>query len=333
MIRVADIRYKPIAILEDGAQLDLSGAVTELGWEEGENELATRISFTAANDADRQNPLSQRIKPGCMIVVMADWGEGFQEVARAAVVEWEPSRSTAANTLRITAYDELFWFEKSQDNRYIAAGTGTKSALTEMFNEWGIPVDIYNGPDIAHEKTLYKGQTIGKMVLDLLDTAKKQGGPRCFIRATRSKVNILPFGINTEVYHFDEDTNLTIATDKLSVKDLITRVKIVGKADDEGRTPVEAVMDGHTEFGIRQQIVNHNQDASLEEAQKEAQDILDEDGEPKREITLESQDVPLLRKGDKIHVNGLFLNGYFYVISIRHNATKGTMTLGVEPVE
>lgn len=49
---------------------------------------------------------------------------------------------------------------------------------------------------------------------------------------------------------------------------MVTRVKILGEADDDKRRPVEATVDGQTKYGIRQKILTRGKDDSLDEAKK-----------------------------------------------------------------
>ena len=49
MIDVSKVAYNVYAVLQDGTRLNVTPAVTDLGWEEGEGELSARFSFTAAN--------------------------------------------------------------------------------------------------------------------------------------------------------------------------------------------------------------------------------------------------------------------------------------------
>ena len=57
MIDVRKLTYKLVAILEDGTQLDISRATEDLGWEEGEGEIAMRLSFTVHNAKYQGQPL------------------------------------------------------------------------------------------------------------------------------------------------------------------------------------------------------------------------------------------------------------------------------------
>lgn len=276
--------------------------------------------------------ISSLAQPGCVVAIIADWGAASEEVARGTIVEWEPDlKGSGSSTFDVTAYDELFNLQQSQDNRYYAAGTGTKSAIMAIFTDWGIPVEKYDGPDVAHAKTLFKSEYLSDIILQLLDDAAKKGAAKCVIRATKGKVSVLPKGSNKTIYHFDEDTNATVARDKISTANLVTRVKVVGKEDGEGRQPVEAVLDGLTQYGIRQRIYIRPEDDSLATAKSAAQEILDEQGNLTRDLTLEGPDVPPVRKGDKIHVKAGTLNGYYIVKAVRHNAANRSMSMEIEP--
>ncbi len=275
--------------------------------------------------------LSSIAQPGCIVVIIADWGTGSDEVARGTIVEWEPGEiGNTATLFDIMAYDELFNLQQSQDNRYYTAGTGTKSAIMGIFNDWGVPVEKYEGPDVAHAKTPFKNEYLSNILIQLLDDAAKKGAPKCIIRATKGKVSVLPKGSNKTIYHFDEDTNAVLVRDKISTVDLVTRVKVVGKEDSEGRQPVEAVLDGQTQYGIRQKIYNRSEDDTLATAKSAAQEMLDEQGKPARTIVLEAPDVPMIRKGDKIHVKAGTLNGYYIIKAIRHDVGSRTMTMELE---
>jgi len=333
VIDINKLKYRLFIITESGKQVDITPAATDIGWEEGEAELAMRIYFTLHNTLFGDIYLSSLAKLGCIVIINADWGVGSVEVARGSIEEWEPVRSgSAATLLNITAYDDLFKLQQSQDNRYYAAGTGTKAAITAIFNDWGIPVGEYKGPDVPHAKTLFKSEYLSDILLQLLDDAAKKGAPKCIVRASKGQVQVIPRGSNEAIFYFDGNTNVTLSRDKISTANLVTRVKVVGKEDKEGRQPIEAVLDGKTEYGIRQRIQIRAEDDSLATAKSAAQDVLDAQGKPSRATMVESPDVPTIRKGDKIKVLASSLNGYFIVKSVRHDVTSKSMTMELEPM-
>lgn len=91
MIDVKKLKYQFIGISEDGTQLDITGATEDQGWEEGEGELAMRVSLTVHNTKYNGKYLSDILKPGCIIAVVADWGDGTEEVARGASLIGTPA--------------------------------------------------------------------------------------------------------------------------------------------------------------------------------------------------------------------------------------------------
>lgn len=85
------------------------------------------------------------------------------------------------------------------------------------------------------------------------------------------------------MYVFRTD-NTQMFSQSISTADMITRVKVVGKADDDGRTSVEATVNGETKYGIRQRIYTRGKDESLADAKSAAQEILDDEGKIKRRL-------------------------------------------------
>ncbi len=60
---------------------------------------------------------------------------------------------------------------------------------------------------------------------------------------------------------------------------------------------------------------------------------MNEYGKPVRTIVLEGPDVPVIRKGDKIHVKAGTLNGYYVTKSVRHDAATRSMSMELESEE
>lgn len=331
MIDLSRVKYKLIGIIEDGTQIDLTGTVQQLYWEEGEKELSMRLSCTLINRLYDTDYVSNQIKPNCILIVLVDTGVVTIEVARGKIVDWEISSSNSEDTLKLTCYDALYDLKESNDHRYISAGTSTKTALMSIFDDWGVPIEEYNGPDISHAKTVFKNDALSDIILDLLDAAKKQGAGEYVVRAVKNKVSIIPKGSNKEIYHLDESLHAESLKQKFSVAGMVTRIKVLATATgSEDRQAIEAIVDGMTEYGIRQKIHVRSSEDTLDAAKTAAQEILDEDGIPEQVITWEGPDIPFIRKGDKIHMKTRIHNGFFYVDAVRHNADDKTMTLTID---
>lgn len=329
MIDISKIKYRLVVMTESKKQYNIKEFVEDLGWEENDGELATRISFTAKNEKTSAGLISSLAKPGCLVGVFATDGSIDEEVARGYVTDWKPLLSGSKDKVDITCYDELYNLEESQDLIYYSSGIGTKSAITQIFDNWQIPTEKYDGPDVTHGKLAYKTESLADVLLDILDDAKKKGGGDAFIRAAKGKVSVLQWGSNKTVYHFEAD-NTKQVSHKTSTAGMITRVKVIGQEDDDGRSSVEAVVNGQTKFGIRQKIYVRGKDDSVSDAQSAAQDIINDKGQVDEEITVQSPDVPFVRKGDLVHITAGTLNDYYFVKGIRHNADSMSMTMDLK---
>lgn len=329
MIDISKIKYRLVVMTESKKQYNIKEFVEDLGWEENDGELATRISFTAKNEKTSAGLISSLAKPGCLVGVFATDGSIDEEVARGYVTDWKPLLSGSKDKVDITCYDELYNLEESQDLIYYSSGIGTKSAITQIFDNWQIPTEKYDGPDVTHGKLAYKTESLADVLLDILDDAKKKGGGDAFIRAAKGKVSVLQWGSNKTVYHFEAD-NTKQVSHKMSTAGMITRVKVIGQEDDDGRSSVESVVNGQTKFGIRQKIYVRGKDDSVSDAQSAAQDIINDKGQVDEEITVQSPDVPFVRKGDLVHITAGTLNDYYFVKGIRHNADSMSMTMDLK---
>ena len=329
MIDVANIKYRLVVMTEDKKQYNIKEFVENLGWEENDGELAVRISFTAKNDKTSAGLISSLAKPGCLVGIFASHGSTDEEVARGYITDWKPTLSGNKDKFDVICYDELYNLQESQELIYYSSGIGTKSAITKIFDDWQIPMDKYEGPDATHGKLAYKTEMLSDVLLDILDDAKKKGGGSAMIRAAKGKVSVIEWGSNTTVYHFEAD-NTKQVSHKKSTSGMITRVKIIGQEDDDGRSSVEAVVNGLTKFGVRQKIYIRGKDDSVSDAQSAAQEIIDEKGQVKEDITVQAPDVPFIRKGDLVHMTVGTLKDYYYVKGIRHDADSGSMTLDLK---
>ena len=329
MIDVANIKYRLVVMTEDKKQYNIKEFVENLGWEENDGELAVRISFTAKNDKTSAGLISSLAKPGCLVGIFSSHGSTDEEVARGYITDWKPTLSGNKDKFDVICYDELYNLQESQELIYYSSGIGTKSAITKIFDDWQIPMDKYEGPDVTHGKLAYKTEMLSDVLLDILDDAKKKGGGSAMIRAAKGKVSVIEWGSNTTVYHFEAD-NTKQVSHKKSTSGMITRVKIIGQEDDDGRSSVEAVVNGLTKFGVRQKIYIRGKDDSVSDAQSAAQEIIDEKGQVKEDITVQAPDIPFIRKGDLVHMTVGTLKDYYYVKGIRHDADSGSMTMDLK---
>lgn len=333
MIDLSKIKYRVAVIDEKGQQYNIKDFIQNLGWEENEKEISVRSFFTAKNDQTSKGYLSSIIKPGCLIGIFATDGQALdEEVARGYVETWNPVEKNGGYSLKCVNYDGLYKLQKSQDNRYFPSGTGTKSAIQGIFDDWEIPQGDYNGPNASHGKTVCNNKYLSDIILEFLDDAAKRGEKKCIIRSVKGYTSVIPRGSNKTVYVFRVD-NVQSIGQTIDTANLITRVKVVGQADDDGKRSVEATLNGLTEYGIRQRIYTRGSDETVGDAQSAAQEILDNEGKIQKEMKVQSPDVPFIRKGDLVYIMNHSGAGYYYVKSIQHNADSYSMAMDLELAE
>lgn len=315
-----------------GNQYNIGDFIQNLGWEENGNEISMRLFFTVRNYETAKGYLSSLIKPGCLIGIFATDGVVSEEVARGYVENWNQVEKNSGNSLKCTCYDELYKLQKSQDNRYYPSGTGTKSAIEGIFNDWEILQGDYKGPNASHGKTVCNNKYLSDIILEFLDDAVKKGEKKCMIQAAKGYTSVIPWGSNKTVYVFCVENTQSFSKN-ISTENLITRVKVVGQADKQGKHSVEATLNGAIEYGIRQRIYTRGKEETLSDANLAAQKILEDEGKIGKKMAVQAPDVPFIRKGDLVYIISSITSSYYYVKSIQHNAESYNMSMDLEYAE
>ena len=332
MIYVSKVEYLPLLLTPSGERLNFSPFLRGLEWEENNGELAVRLEAELQNiQLPGSKWLHQVLSLGGQVFLYSDWGSGMQEVFRGTVFSWD-YRTDPLGHFTITAYDQLIYLTKSKDDRYYKTGTTAKAIIQDVAKAWGILLGTVQGPDVALAKQVFRRDTLADMIFSVLEQAKKRGAGKWIVRSKQGKIDVIRPGQNSPVYCFAVDTNVSSIEDHQDIEELVTRVKIIGAEDKEGRAPVVAQLDGRTEFGVLQEVIYQRQYDNLAAAKSAAQDILKERGQPRRKRKVQAPDLPFIRKGDKVKVVAGTLNGYYIISSVVHDATNRTMTLEVEDV-
>lgn len=332
MIDVAKLNYSLVLFRPDGQRIDLQPFLRSLSWEENDGELAVRLEAESQNQQLAGGKwLHQLIPLGGQVFLYADWGSGQQEIFRGTVFAWD-YRIDPLGHFTITAYDQLIYLMKSKDDRFYKAGQTAKAIIQDISKAWGIPLGNVQGPNITLAKQVFRGETLADMIYSVLNEAKKKGSGKWIVRSRQGKIDVIKQGQNSPVYLFTADTNVESIEDRQDIEDLVTRVKIIGAEDSEGKAPVVATLNGRTEFGTLQEVVYQRQYDTAAAAKSAAGDILKERGQPRRRRKVTAPDLPFLRRGDKVKVEAGTLIGYYIVSSVTHDATNRIMVMEVEDV-
>lgn len=163
LINPMKYKYLVAIMTADKKAYDITQFVEDVSWEEGEDQLAARISFSAKNDKTSKGRISSLAKPGCYAALLYSYNGGKNaEATRGKIVEWNPSARTSGEKFKVKAYDVLYDLQESQDHVYFSAGVKTKSAIVQVLKRWGIKVTSYSGPNVKHGKLAYKGMVSGR---------------------------------------------------------------------------------------------------------------------------------------------------------------------------
>lgn len=326
-MNVLENSYAVKAVLKDGTTLDLTPAVTSLGWQDPPEEIAQRATIRLAQVKTARGYLNSLL-PLCTLILIYANGE---EVFRGIVWEWE-YESSNKREITLTCYDHFIYAENSKTFSYFPAGKSTRDMVQSICSAAGIKLE-YTYDSIKHAKTIYRSRTIADQILDTLDEAalRQKTDPVAIFEKQTLKIG--KEGTNKDVFVFKASDSAISTTERLTMAGLVTKVVIYGTEDSADRRRVEATVNGKTEYGNLQDIILRNKSTTLASAREEASKILAEDGLPKKTITVEAPDVPQIRKGWKIRMSAGSLLGYYIVKGVTHNAADRTMTMELKTVQ
>ena len=323
-------KYTVAIITQDSTRYTVTEAMTRLYRQENDGEIAQRVTIGLANVLVNGRYLSAIFNVRNRVFVYADDGEKNEEVFRGFV--WERSYSSRKRELTLTCYDNLIYFQESEEYQYFSAGYSTKSICGTLCSKWGVTL-IYNYQSITHPKLPLRGTLSDIFLTDLLEEVKKKTGAKSVMRSKQDAVYIDSVGSNKTVYKLyrGEGGNAIDAGDTTTMQGMVTKVVILGKEDDNERAPIADTATADTDsYGTLQKILNVSSGTDLAEVKKEAAEILNEKGNPKQTFSVEAVDIPWIRKGDKVQVVAGEMNGHFIVKSISHDGLSKIMDLEVE---
>jgi hypothetical protein len=322
-----------VYIVTDSGKLDLTPVLISLSFNDQKKQMAQSLTAQFVNILFNGVWLSTTLQVRQRIFVYADDGETNDEVFRGYV--WSRTYQSGVGDREITlkCYDNLIYIQESEVSEYFSAGKSTQDVITELLGNWGVSVD-YQFDSITHAKLALRGSLGDIITNDLLNLVVDRNAKKYMITSSKDTIKIAEYGSNSKIYNIKFQENAIQTRSISTMDDMVTQVVITGKADEEGREPVEATVSGNTgQYGTIQQVISRDENTSLADAKAEAQGILDENGEPKWEYEIRVADIPWLRKGDKVFVAaGDIDNRELIVTGVSRSisAKAATMTLDLE---
>lgn len=317
-----------------GVKYDVTPALVALDRSERKKQIAQSVTIQLRNVLVEDTWLSGLINVRDRVYVYANDGSRHEEVFRGYVWTRTYKSSSTNWELKLKCYDNLIYMQESEESLFFASGKSTKYICGYICDKWGIKLE-YSYESITHSKQALRGHLSDIFTADILDLVKTRTGKKYVIQSIEDVMHIKTVGSNSTVYQFLSGKNAIQTTSECTMDDMVTKVVIVGKADDDDRRPVEATVSGETDkYGTLQKIVNRDENTSLADAKKEAQEIIDESGSPTWEDELTAPDIPWIRVGDMIYVHTGDIKGYRIVTGISRSidSKSNKMILTLERV-
>lgn len=324
-VDITKLKYSIKAFFSSGEVMDLTGLCTSLTWGDEKNSIAQKAEVTLANIKIDKGYISDLIELCTQIVIFVNGEEYF----RGIVWDWSYT-SALEKELSFTAYDNMIYLTQSKGNTYYSSGKSTQFLVEDICKEWGIAI-CYEWESWTHGKTPLKDMEISRQLTTVLDEAQTKLDSKYVMLFEKDTLFIRKKGSNTDIYYF-HGKNVESTTNRLTLQGLVTKVLVYGKSEEDKRPPLLKTIDGDLDYGVLQEIVTKDSNKTLEDAEKEAQNILKEKGKPEETITVSTIDVPMMRKGDKIKLVAGNLSGYFIVEGVTHNGFEKTMEMELERI-
>lgn len=322
-----------VYIVSGSTKYNVTPALISLDFSDQKTGMAQSLTVKLLNIKVKGSWLSDVFKVRDRIYVHAADGSKAAEVYRGFV--WTRTYDSGLTTREITlrCYDNLIYLQESDDSLYFEAGKSTSDVCSSICNNWGVKLN-YSYSSITHEALALRGNLSDIFMDDILDKVKDKTGKKYVILSDKDTMHIKPVGSNTTVYHFKAAQNAIATRSECTMDGMVTKVVILGTKNDSDHYPVEASVTKNTDdYGTLQKTETRSEDTTLEDAKKEAENILKEKGSPKWEYELQAPDVPWIRKGDKVYVNAGDIAGtYLIAVSVDRiiDGTRKTMTLTLE---
>lgn len=321
-----------VYVIDGSYKYNITDVVENLELSQAENQLAASATITMMNvKLPKYSELRTYIKERDRVFIYASDGTKTEEVFRGYIWTKEYKQSTSDKTLQIKCFDNLIYFQESEESDYYSSGSSTQTVMSSICKKWGVTMK-YNYLSIKHSKLALRGNLADIITSDILDKVRERTGKKYVISSVKDVLQIDQIGSNTVLYSIKAGENAVSTQTVVTMDGMITRVKILGKADDDDRRPVEAVVSKNTsKYGTLQKLIDKDKDTSLADAKKEANAMLQENSTPKHEYTVTAPDIPWIKKGDQVMVQAGDINKTLIVAGISHEistkAKKMDLTL------
>lgn len=225
--------------------------------------------------------------------------------------------------LMATVYDPTIYIAKSEEEYLFPAGQTATQRISQVSSEWGIPLGSLSDTGVILAKSPVANQknTIWGHFQNWLKETVAKGGDMYRPRMTPDGLKLFKLGSNETVWVLEADQNLEEIGQRRTLEGAVTRVKIIGHAEEGERSPVLAVVDGETSLGTLQKLHSDEKITDAGAAKTAGQELL---AGIQETFNVYGIDINTIRAGDKVRLNSMDL----IVVSVKHElGSPGHMSL------
>ena len=320
----------------------LREAVEKITLEDRLEEIAYRatVDMTVPGDQFSGMPI---IMPGheMQIIGVPFGGDAITHVFNSGVVWDVQIENQQRRHWNVTVYDKTIYLAKSEDEYYFAEGTTATQRIQQIAADWNIP--IHSLPDTGQPlaKALHRAKNLYSIIQEALQETAEKSGRLWRLRMMPGTITTTPkyefkpgglelveLGTNKPVWVIEFQSNLEQVTQHQTLDGAVTKVKILGNASKDARSPLLGVVMGQMELGTLQKVHTEHKVTDMAAALKVANNML---AGIQETVNVTAVDINTVRAGDRVYVEGW---PELLVISVKHDCgSPGHMSLQLADVK
>lgn len=298
-----------VFVVSGDVKYNVTPALSGINMSSQKKQMAQSVVLQLMNVKAGSKWLNDILNVRDRVFVYANDGTREDEVFRGFIWTRSYKSSVSNRDIQLKCYTNLIYFQESEESAFYASGKSTKDVCQSICDKWGVKLD-YSYDSITHAKLVLRGKLSDIFTEDILNMVKERTGKKYVILSEKDTVCIKPVGSNSTIYHLKSGQDTTQTYSECTMDGMVTKVVIVGKADDDEREPIEATVSGETsQYGTLQKIIDRSENTTLADAKTEAQSIIDENGSPKYEDEIKTIDIPWIQLGDKVYIEAGDIKG------------------------
>lgn len=307
-------------VLED--KYYLSDIVKSITLEDNLSEISYRaeIILELLANLPRELAIGRNIR-----ISGTPYGIGEMKPFLAFGIIWSrETHKAGAEELTLTIYDKSIYL-KSEEEYLFQAGLTASDRLKRYLQDVKLPVGDIKNTGVKLAQKLYRAQSIYSMITEDLKETVAKGGDMYRVYMSPRGISLRKIGDNDKVFEFSTDTqNVFELTQSITLENLVSKVKILGEAVDDAKSPIVAVITGDTSYGNMQRIIQKDDNLNQSQAEEKARAMLNTLDET---FTFTTIYIPQLRAGDLIKLTKMEL----IAVEVKHEfgqVGRTTITAG-----